>query len=85
MINVTTNNELNKKSSKPYPKLMKCVGESWAKGAIVLFTCSGTGVQLSQAVDGDQSFPSTSDGGYSDCWDMLNFIDYNEPITLQNA
>lgn len=77
--------EVKSKNPKPFPKLMICTGDIWAKGAIVYFASSEVGIQLTQAIDGDMSLPSGKDGGYASNWDMSNFADYNEPITIQNA
>jgi hypothetical protein len=74
MIKVTVG-EQKTQSEKPFPKLMKSV----PYGFIVLMKESGLGTVL---FNGD----SSKEVGYnSNLWIMDELIDYNEPITLQNA
>lgn len=64
---------------KNFPKLMKCIGDSWAKGAIVFFFSPSHGMRLTQAIEGDLSNPT---GEVAHSWDMKKFEDYNEPLTI---
>lgn len=82
MINVTIGESKTQKV-KPFPKLMKCTGDSWAKGSIVFFISPKNGIRLTSSYEGDMSNPAFD--GIFNSWDMSNFTDYNEPITLQNA
>ena len=72
-INVTLG-EVKPKEEKPFPKLMKS-----KNGRIVFFLEDEYGVQLNITDNNDSDLPH-----YSSNWDMGNFTDYNEPITLQN-
>ena len=82
MINVTIG-ESKTQNEKPFPKLMKCIGDSWAKGSIVFFIRPEKGIRLTSSYEGDMSNPEFD--SIVNSWDMSNFTDYNEPITLQNA
>ena len=73
MITVKTTTEV-KQEPKPFPKLMKSIN-----GNIVLFESPQNGVLI---VKGETNKIT---GNYSCEWDMNNFTDYNEPITIQNA
>lgn len=73
MINVTLG-EVKPQSPKPFPKLMIAKD---VKGFIVLFYNSTTGVCVTKS-------------GHYDVGELYKsgselFIDYNEPITIQNA
>ncbi len=72
MITVKTTTE--KKEPKPFPKLMKSVN-----GNVVLFYKNGEGVLIEKVTSERLA------GEYTTEWDMDNFTDYNEPITIQNA
>lgn len=72
MITVTTTEV--KQESKLFPKLMKSIN-----GNIVLFHRPSFGVLIIQGTT--MRIP----GEYASYWDMDNFTDYNEPITIQNA
>lgn len=61
---------------KPFPKLMIATDT----GRIVFFICERKGFQLN-TVD-RKTFKEQH---YSEYWSMTRFVDYNEPITLQNA
>ena len=63
--------ESKTQEAKPFPKLMKTDG-----GRIVFMISSTNGFQLNNAVGEDPHFYTR--------WNMGNFTDFNEPITLQN-
>lgn len=69
----TTINTNQKSRSLPYPKLM--ISE---KGTIVLFQDRAKGVVILEG------FSPYKIGHHSFTWDMNNFSDYYEAITLQN-
>lgn len=70
----TTINTNQKSKSLPYPKLMI----SNYLGTIVLFKDRSIGVVLLEG------FSPYKIGHHSFSWDMNNFSDYYEAITLQN-
>jgi hypothetical protein len=74
MIKVTLG-EVKTQKEKPFPKLMKSI----STGRIVLMheKCCGTVIFEQYAYYGL--------GHYSKSWAMMDFTDYNEPITIQNA
>lgn len=69
----TTINTKQKSRLLPYPKLM--ISD---KGTIVLFKDSAKGMVLKE---GNTPYKI---GDHHFTWDMNNFSDYNEAITLQN-
>ena len=69
----TTINTNQQSRSLPYPKLMIS-----NKGKIVLFQDRAIGVVLLEG------FSDYKIGHHSNTWDMNNFSDYYEAITLQN-
>ena len=76
MIKVTLGAEEETPKEKPFPKLMRWNGK---ERLIVLFHEAESGVVL---------LSETSDwntGEYYDKFDMGQWVDYNEPITIQNA
>lgn len=73
MIKVTFG-EKPQQESKPFPKLMK----GMLSGVIVLFTNEKTGT----VIKGNEDF---YEGWCDDTWNMKNFTDYNEPVTIQNT
>jgi hypothetical protein len=75
MIKVTVG-EQKTQSEKPFPKLMK----SKVSGAIVYFTKESYGLVIIESYGTGGDFNSSASG-----WNMTNFTDYNEPITIQNA
>lgn len=72
MITVKTTTE--KQEPKPFPKLMRSVN-----GNVVLFYKNGEGVLIEKVNS------KRMEGEYITEWDMDNFTDYNQPITIQNA
>ena len=72
-VKVTTPQQAEQKE-KPFPKLMI----SKLSGNIILFEKQEVGTCI---VSKELTIQI---GYYSDDWTMLNFTDYNEPITLQN-
>ena len=64
-----------KKEPKPFPKLMKS-----EKGNVVLFIDEDCGTLIIPS-------PTNSEktGFYHELWEIGEFVDYNEPITIQNA
>lgn len=73
MIKVTVG-EHKTQEVKPFPKLMITNDR-----IIVLFTTLSDGTVIDEAVH------CWGIGHYSDSWDMRQFTDFNEPITIQNA
>ena len=71
MIKVTVG-EQKTQEAKPFPKLMKS-----KTGRIVFMLSDSTGFQLNKS--------SNDDPHFSRSWNIGDFTDYNEPITLQNA
>lgn len=69
----TTINTNQQSKSLPYPKLM--ISD---KGTIVLFESRAIGIVLLEG------YGSYKLGHHSFTWDMNNFSDYYEAITLQN-
>lgn len=67
----------NMQQEKPFPKLM--ISKS---GRIVYFISTGKGLQLNYHKD--STYEENRVPNWDDCWDMRNFTDYNEPITIQN-
>ncbi len=91
MIKVTVG-EQKTQSEKPFPKLM--IGMN--RPVIVLMLEPKIGIVIKPNGYYDIGYKSASfaiesftdyleHGYYSDEWNMPYFIDYNEPITLQNA
>ena len=75
MINVTLG-EAKPQEVKPFPKLMRN-----KEGSLIIFFSEPTNgyvIYLQQGLDYYLGYRS-------DAWNMLNFSDYNEPLTLQNA
>ena len=60
-------------TDKPFPKLMK-----HREGTIILFTEKYTGVVVFATVHEDFV------GKYADDWDMYDFSDYTDTVTLSN-
>lgn len=80
MIKVTLG-EAKTQEEKLFPKLMVAKKlATYDEGIIVLFECEKSGVVL-------RTVPTSSKwiGYYSDSFVMDCFIDYNEPITIQNS
>ena len=65
--------------SLPYPKLMIS-----HKGTIVLFVDHAKGMVLLEGNFNHVLDSNSNTGYYSSTWDMNNFSDYYEAITLQN-
>ena len=65
-----------KSMKKEYPKLM--IYED--AGRVILFSEHRTGIVVDAGNDGT-SLPV---GTYSYCWDAVLYVDYNEPIIIQN-
>lgn len=77
MINVTLHNEQKEVEVKPFPKLMIGIGPY--KGGIVYFVKHSVGIGLKFGGD------VVSITSFEDNWPMRYFVDYNEPLTIQNA
>lgn len=72
MINVTINEGQNNKNEKPFPKLMTQKGTSWIMWFVNRNTCF--------------HIKGTYQGAYTDHYKYdSETVDYNEPITIQNA
>jgi hypothetical protein len=74
MINVTIGE--SKPQEKPFPKLMIATKGAW-KGLVCFFEEPEKGF----LINGKSSLTI----GYADNFIMEQFVDFNEPITLQNA
>lgn len=79
MIKVTLGDNPKEVDVKPFPKLM-VVDSAFNTGTIVLFTTYRKGVVM----HGEGCW-AASEGRYMEVWDMGQFTNYNEPITIQNA
>jgi hypothetical protein len=78
MIKTTINTNQNSRSL-PYPKLMIS-----HKGTIVLFVDHAKGMVLLEGNSNHILGCYANTGYYSNTWDMNNFSDYYQAITLQN-
>lgn len=77
-INVTLG-EAKPQEEKPFPKLMRQNTDKY--NLVVLFTAAGCGTVI---LDTDKEDPYAV-GHHSLDWAEKHFIDYNEPVTIQNA
>ena len=77
MINVTIG-ESKTQEAKPFPKLMKC-----KDNVIYYFIRESYGLPIANW--DEERFEMSFENMTAANWDMDEFTDYNEPITLQNA
>lgn len=81
MINVTVG-EQKTQSEKPFPKLMSLSDE---KGITIVFFLNKNG-DGNGIYSNDPTWDSKEENFYKTYkWDIGDFTDFNEPITLQNA
>ena len=79
MIQVKINEREQEPQQKPFPKLMITTSDSNVKDRIILFTSETHGVVINVG-----SLSSCYAGEYGE-WNSNVFVDYNEPITIQNT
>lgn len=64
--------QVDKKPTKPYPKLM--ISDM---GTIVLFTSKSRGISVKES-------KASELGVFSDCWESSDFTDFEGTVTLSN-
>ena len=78
-VNVTIG-ESTPQNSKPFPKLMEATSKANKDhGIIVLFETKGKGVVVMTVESSEKEVGYWSDAFIESC-----FIDFNEPLTIQN-